>query len=232
MTNYAGIDYSLEQSNVDKETGIHFGVINQNEVLQAWADSSVPEYAPRCPYCGNEIAETYEAMIEMESCPKCNQEFGEGDFDLCEPASYFLDDGEYMAECSDDGDIFITKSPYYTYCQYCSPCAPGTGYIMHTVENGAKTYCFGHDWFDDDKAPYPVFSVETGELIPAPEDTPSNHCSSCEACVINGVYCHETGCPDSWKDERRECKWCGLTFTPKEKHQWCCCDECFQDYNN
>jgi len=28
-------------------------------------------------------------------------------------------------------------------------------------------YCFGHDWFEDGKAPYPVYSVETGELVEA-----------------------------------------------------------------
>ena len=28
-------------------------------------------------------------------------------------------------------------------------------------------------------------------------------CDSCEVLVINNVICHETGCPDAWKDETR-----------------------------
>ena len=28
-----------------------------------------------------------------------------------------------------------------------------------------RAYCLGHDWFDDNKAPYPVYSVETGREI-------------------------------------------------------------------
>jgi len=60
-----------------------------------------------------------------------------------------------------DTDIFITKSPYYTLCNFCSPCAPGAGYIMEQNKNGVKAYCFGHDWFDDGKAPYKVYNVKT-----------------------------------------------------------------------
>lgn len=26
-------------------------------------------------------------------------------------------------------------------------------------------------------------------------------CDSCEVLTINGVYCHELGCPEAWKDE-------------------------------
>ena len=62
-------------------------------------------------------------------------------------------------------DIFITKSPYYTTCTFCSPCAPNAGDLSHPVDGGVKAYCFGHDWFEEGKAPYPVFSVKTGEEI-------------------------------------------------------------------
>lgn len=33
-----------------KNQGIRYGVINQREVLQAWADSSEAFYSPYCPY--------------------------------------------------------------------------------------------------------------------------------------------------------------------------------------
>ena len=57
-------------------------------------------------------------------------------------------------------------------------------------------------------------------------------CDSCEAIVINGVLCHESGCPDSWKDEERECNWCGSTFKPEDKDQNFCCHTCMVAYNN
>ena len=57
-------------------------------------------------------------------------------------------------------------------------------------------------------------------------------CDSCEAAMINGVLCHETGCPDAWKDETRECEWCGKKFKPVERHtgKTCCCVDCWLCY--
>lgn len=51
-------------------------------------------------------------------------------------------------------------------------------------------------------------------------------CQSCEQLRINGVVTHETGCPDAWRDEVRECKWCGGSFKPTERHQYCCEHSC------
>lgn len=56
-------------------------------------------------------------------------------------------------------------------------------------------------------------------------------CNQCEALMINGVYCHEIGCPESWKDYKRECKWCGQDFKPKEKYQNCCSQDCSKSYH-
>jgi len=55
-------------------------------------------------------------------------------------------------------------------------------------------------------------------------------CSSCEVLTINGVLCHELGCPDAWRDYTRECKWCGTEFTPEDKHQDCCSHSCTMNY--
>ena len=49
-------------------------------------------------------------------------------------------------------------------------------------------------------------------------------CNSCEVLNINGINCHEIGCPDSWKDYTRECKWCGYDFIPEESYQQFCED--------
>lgn len=51
-------------------------------------------------------------------------------------------------------------------------------------------------------------------------------CNSCEVLVINGVKTHETGCPDAWKDAKRECKWCGQPFNPENRFQKCCSHPC------
>ena len=57
-------------------------------------------------------------------------------------------------------------------------------------------------------------------------------CDSCEALTINGVLCHESGCPDSWQDELRICKECGQEFKPEQRDQTCCGHSCIMAYNN
>lgn len=55
-------------------------------------------------------------------------------------------------------------------------------------------------------------------------------CSSCQLVRINGLVCHETGCPEAYKDERRMCKNCGSTFTPTVRQQRMCDDDCYTSY--
>jgi hypothetical protein len=56
-------------------------------------------------------------------------------------------------------------------------------------------------------------------------------CKSCEVLYINGVKCHETGCPEAWKDEKHECAWCGQDFEPEFDGQKCCSESCNNAYN-
>ena len=51
-------------------------------------------------------------------------------------------------------------------------------------------------------------------------------CDSCNVISINGMNCHETGCPDSWRDYEGECVECGQSFTPEYKGQKFCSEEC------
>jgi hypothetical protein len=159
-----GIDYGMGTTNRDPKTGIRYGVISQNEVLQSWCDSSEAVYPDpetvTCEACGG------EGLVEEEKCEDCG---GEGtveeDMEFAEPSYFEYNDDGYVAHCGNDGDIFVTKSPYFTRAAFCSPCAPGACYLMSPCEDGERAYCFGHDWFEDGRAPYPVFSVETGEEI-------------------------------------------------------------------
>jgi hypothetical protein len=56
-------------------------------------------------------------------------------------------------------------------------------------------------------------------------------CKSCEVLVINGLRCHETGCPDAWRDYERECRWCGQPFQPENRWQVCCSEDCAEAYH-
>lgn len=56
-------------------------------------------------------------------------------------------------------------------------------------------------------------------------------CNSCEVLYINGIKCHEQGCPDAWRDEVRECKWCGQKFVPENRFQEFCSLSCFSCFS-
>ena len=57
-------------------------------------------------------------------------------------------------------------------------------------------------------------------------------CEQCEVVMIQGVRCHEHGCPDAWQDENRECSWCGSEFQPEGRWQAFDDDTCYASYNN
>lgn len=162
---YKGIDYGFGRTNISK-SGIRYGVIPQDAVLQAWADSSEPDYGePTCPKCGNKVNPARHN--KDYHCPHCHENYW-SDSVFGDPLGFELMDGEYSAHCGEDGDIFILDSPYFTYAQFCSPCAPGACYLLNALEDrdeNNRAFCFGHDWFEDGRAPYPVYSVKTGELV-------------------------------------------------------------------
>lgn len=179
-----GIDYGLGRTNISK-SGIRYGVIPQNEVLQAWADSSEPNYGdPNCPKCGNEAIDYSTARQTLRddidswdhakhecadyACLSCKYVFGSESAYGDEPRAWTYESEGYSASQGQDGDIFILDSPYFTYAQFCSPCAPGACYLLNPLEtrdDNNRAFCFGHDWFEDGRAPYPVYSVKTGQLV-------------------------------------------------------------------
>lgn len=64
----------------------------------------------------------------------------------------------------------------------------------------------------------------------------SSGCNSCCVVSINGVACHEIGCPDKWIDPStgkgyvRECKWCGSGFEPEDRFSKFCDVSCLESY--
>lgn len=157
-----GIDYGLGKTNVDTTNGIRFGVISQHDVGPAWYDDADPYYgSPHCPKCRDELAEDIFDGHECE-CGYIIDEVSEECFGD-EPLLYCYKSKEYTAECGDSGDIFITRSPYYTNCSFCSPCAPGAGYLTSDGDD-CKAYCFGPDWFDD-SPPHDIYRVKNDSLV-------------------------------------------------------------------
>jgi len=177
-TGYVGIDYGLGRSNVDLKTGIRFGVISQHAVSEAWCDSAEPDYGePTCGKCGNPAQ---EGCIDDEPdypewddegmdyfCRDCKRSFNSEDAFRDEPLGWSFEDSEYTLTDCLDSDVFVLKSPYYTFAQFCSPCVPGAGNLDTPVSNGVKTYALGHDWFEDGKAPYTVYRIaDDVEVLP------------------------------------------------------------------
>lgn len=120
------------------------------------------------------------------ACLSCARSFDSEDAYGEEPLRWTLDDGEYKAtQGQDDCDVFVLKSPYYTYGPFCSPCAPGAVYLRNGSTEGVKAYCFAPDWFDwwaemgvewsgvyegrKTSCPYPVYRVEDDVCVFMPE---------------------------------------------------------------
>ena len=49
--------------------------------------------------------------------------------------------------------------------------------------------------------------------------------------MINGLFCHESGCPTAWKHQKVACKECGCDFIRESKNQ-CNCPDCTRDFND
>ena len=173
---YAGIDYGLGQSNIDTANGIRYGVISQNSIMPECTDEFEQDYGkPTCPECGNECADTTPESRHWESysehgcadyvCMTCEHTLDSSEVFSDESLGFSYDAQGYRLTNCLDFDIFVIKSPYYTFAQFCSPCVPGAGNLDNPMPDGVKTYCLGHDWFDESRAPYPVYSVETGEQV-------------------------------------------------------------------
>ena len=144
-----------------------------------------------------------------------------GDTYECDDRDWCWEEDGYVLENCLQSDMFVSKSPYFTYAQFCSPCIPGgcnldspyepegvakeqietvariapnavgEAFISYAEMAGfAKCYCLGHTFFDDDKAPYEVFSVATGRRVVMVEK--SIPCPSCNGTGVwqpTGITC-------------------------------------------
>lgn len=198
-TNYPGIDYSGPGSDVnrDSETRIRYGIINQNAVGGEAAD----DISSRGTDLGfenakeelkgklrNVLDDYYHTKEKRESAVESAFDALDDWADLIEfNGPWQLKEDDYTLMLATDGDIWVFKSPFYTYAQFCSPCAPGACHLGHPLDvkiqagiasvaasEGAayetfvdsnKCYCLGHDWFEDGKAPYRMWRVDNNEEV-------------------------------------------------------------------
>lgn len=65
-------------------------------------------------------------------------------------------------------------------------------------------------------------TIRGAQIAMKDKEEPSLSCDSCVLASINGVVCHERGCPCAWKDVKTECQACGCEFIPEEKAQKLC----------
>ena len=161
----AGIDYGRGVTNIDIGTGIRFGVISQHSLSadaldnldSVWPDAS-------CPLCGTAVVEGTGTPWQ---CPKkeCNGSFDHNQVFSEEPIGLYYDRAGYQITNCLDSDLMVVCSPYYTLAAFCSPCVPGAGNLDQPCTDGVRTYCLGPEWFEDDKAPYPVWRVSNNQKI-------------------------------------------------------------------
>ena len=158
----AGIDYGMGLTNIDHDTGIRYGVIHSGELGQAWYDSTEGNYGnPCCPECRNAIHT--EHVNGQIFCVSCQKTFDNEECFPESPIAWTFEDEEYsMVQGGDDCDVFVIRSPFYTLCSLCSPCAPGAGYLMSQNPDGIRAYCPGREWFEEHgRAPIRIWSVES-----------------------------------------------------------------------
>lgn len=159
--NYNGIDYGNGLTNVDKLTGIRYGVISQhslnpetiNDVIMEGADygsatcpkcgNAAIDSSDNCETCATDTDEQIRHSLKDYHCHACATDDGE----RVTPYSFYSDsafseemqgweyegDGYRLGDCL-DSDVFVFLSPYYTYAQFCSPCVPGAGNLDSPIE--------------------------------------------------------------------------------------------------
>jgi len=169
QTTYAGINYAGKSgANQDKETGIHFGVINCNAIspdaiediyqngtdlsFEAWKEEIKEKVKEAVKSALDDFIRSrhIEDMADDAAESVLNNDWLGDNFEGGGPSNYRYEDGELILELHSDGDIFVIKSPVVCNAQYCSPCAPGAGYLANPCADGPVCYCLPEDWFDEE----------------------------------------------------------------------------------
>jgi hypothetical protein len=175
--------------NFDENTGIRYGIVSPHSISSFALDDMYQNGTDTICESGKQ-----ELLDDIKQfCEDHNLNFDRIDTNSFEDQYYEpyenpdgqmdYSDSEYDLHVSGyNFGIFVMRSPYYTYCRDCSPCAPGAGSLdspvdpvnldLSTLEHiSGKTLCLGYEWFDQDndqysrKIPYRVFRVDNDEEV-------------------------------------------------------------------
>lgn len=149
-TNYAGIDYGLGGTNIDKETGIRFSIIPQNYLNDDALDSIYNGRDLGYESAEQEIKNKIRGAIEDYFSDWKDTNGGKSRLDQAVEDAFDVLDGwaeglecsgpyryekdGYILRTTDYNELWVLKSPYFTYAQFCSPCAPGACHLEHPLE--------------------------------------------------------------------------------------------------
>ncbi|MBW2636001.1 MAG: hypothetical protein JRC86_00495 [Deltaproteobacteria bacterium] len=163
------------KANKDPETGVPYGVVSLNS-LEDWV---FEEFLNN----GVNLNEEAVALEWQEENP--GQDFPDDFWDDIE-----IDEPSYALSINEDGiklelglsclggayNVWVYSSPFRASAAPCSPCCPNAGDLDTRVEPGYGVVCYDlpADWYYKEYV--------------AP-------CDSCAPSTINGVFCHEKGCP-------------------------------------
>jgi|SRR5579863_1655953 len=166
----------LALCNYDVETQCHYGVISYHSVMaEALDDVFTQGDSMTYKACVENIKASIRSALSdylhsyrLDDAVDSAFEAIEDDFNDCYEAEdeqfVYERDGYKISNSPSLVCLFIERSPYYTYTRGCSPCAPNAG-DLDNPDGGLKTFCLGHDWFEDGKAPYPVYDIKTDSRV-------------------------------------------------------------------
>jgi hypothetical protein len=185
--------------NFDEKTGIRYGVISPHNISSfalddIYQNGTDPQYESAKEEFENGLKSAIKEFCDNNSNMRLDDRHIDIDVIMDQWNDHFENDGSGIMDYSDSeydlhvsGDnfgIFVMKSPYYTYCRGCSPCAPGAGDLNNSfdpdefeiTEGYHRSLCLGHEWFDQDndqysrKIPYRAFRVsDDSEVLPGDE---------------------------------------------------------------
>lgn len=162
-TSYTGIDYAAGQLvNRNTETGVRYGVISSHsvnpdaleDIYQNGTDEDFENWKQAIhdgirSALRDYLSERAIDRIIEHGLDDIGEDYeGTGD---CTRYSYEADGYKLLIDSS--GDLWVFESPYFTYAQFCSPCAPGACYLSNPLSEPVEAnrcYCLGLEWFDDE----------------------------------------------------------------------------------
>ena len=119
MVSNKGIDYGMGKANVDPETGIHHGVISRHSIMVGAMDDFYFQYPKSCPYCGEDNPyKLTDLGFDEYRCDSCRKIMPIEEMTPDKPTSFHYDqDGYFLTNCLDSGDILVLRSNFYTLAQ-------------------------------------------------------------------------------------------------------------------